>query len=428
LLGLFYILFFKYLKSQPKTNLMSLSGLLKPLSGLVLSLISISVFSQDRVCGFDHIHKRLVQNQDYRKSILENEQKVQQYLRRSSKTAATVYTIPVVVHVIHKGEAVGVGTNISDAQIQSAITAMTQHYRGILGTSVDAEIEFELANLDPNCNPTSGIERINGTSVAGYSANGLVTGGSGNEVAVKSLSRWSNNNYYNIWVVSEINNNGGGAGIQGFAYFPGAPAEIDGAVMLYNAFGYDPTLTLGYNLKSYTNLNTTATHELGHAFGLFHTFEGDDTNGDDVVDACPANGDCSLDGDMVCDTDPHQRTPSTCPSPATANPCNGGLPLGTIINNYMDYSSEACQDRFTTGQVERMRAYLEILRPGLITSLAKEDPYPYGTYADPAPACIPATGATGLSGAYAGIMNDAINNINFTSYDASTHGGYVDGT
>src|SRR5690606_23592856 len=106
---------------------------------------------------------------------------------------------------------------------------------------------------------------------------GLVTSGPGaNEQAVKDLSRWPNNRYYNIWIVSEIDSNNAGAGIQGFAYFPGAPSNIDGAVMLYNAFGYDPTMLLGYNLKSYTNRNTTATHEMGHALGLYHTFQGDD--------------------------------------------------------------------------------------------------------------------------------------------------------
>jgi len=392
-----------------------------------ICLLNHQAQAQAEPCAFDRIHTDLLRsNVAYKKAISLNEEKVSNRLSsEGSKILGTVYKIPVVVHVIHKGEAVGTGTNISDAQIQSALTSLTQYYRGALGSSVDTEIEFILARLDQSCNSTTGIVRVNGSGVSNYSTSGLVTGTGGNEQTIKDLSRWSPTKYYNIWIVSEINGNDGGAGIQGFAYFPGAPATLDGAVMLYNAFGYDPGSTLGYNLKSYTNRNTVATHELGHALGLYHSFQGDDANEDGVVDGCPANTSCTTEGDMVCDTDPHQRSVSNCPT--GSNTCTGSA-LGTIVNNYMDYSSQTCQNRFTAGQVARMRAFLEQTRVGLTSSMGANNVYPFPAYTAPVSAsCTPATSATGLSAIYAGLMNVGLNGSNFSSSYASGDGGYVNG-
>lgn len=398
----------------------------------LLCLIPVYCSYGQTDCGFDEIHKSLIStDSSYNKSItaLSNRLKQlnEQRLLAPNSPLAIVYRIPVVVHVVHRGEAVGAGSNISDAQIQSAITSLSQFYRGTLGSSPDAEIEFRLASLDPSCGPTNGIIRVNGNGVTSYSTDGLITGGAGNEVAVKNLSRWNNTSYYNIWIVSEINNNNGGGGIQGFAYFPGAPGTVDGAVMLYNAFGYDPTNTLGYNLKTATDENKTAIHELGHAFSLYHSFEGDDANSDGVADQCPANVSCTADGDEICDTEPHRRSPSNCP--AGANVC-GGM-LDNIVKNFMDYSSSACQDRFTAGQVTRMRDAIALYRPSLANSRGLNTASPVYPYTPPVGACGSPTGATGLSSDFAGIMNISINGRNFSSLtpridNAST--GYLNWT
>jgi len=380
---------------------------------LLVLLFGFNSFSQTD-CGFDKQHKSLLlTNAAYKANIQALNLRLQKMSdqRRLSPNSplATVYKIPVVVHVIHKGEAIGVGTNISEAQLQSAITSMTQFYRGTLGNSPDTEIEFELAKLSPTCAVTSGIVRIDGSSVPNYSTNGITTGGAGNETAVKNLSKWSNTDYYNIWIVSEIDNNNGGSGIQGFAYFPGASSAVDGAVIMYNSFGYDPTNTLGYNLKTYTDENKTLIHEMGHAFSLYHSFEGDDGNNDGVSDQCPANVTCLSEGDQVCDTDPHRRSLSNCPT--GANVC-GGM-IDNIAKNFMDYSSAACQDRFTSGQISRMRDAIALDRPTLISSLALNNTYPASPFTPPlAASCTPTTGATGLSGNFAGIIQ-----INITSRD-----------
>ena len=87
--------------------------------------------------------------------IEKSEAEIKQY-RLNQNKSSQVYNIPVVVHVLHKGEAVGTGTNISDAQINSAISHLNQVYRGQTANSpTDFGIQFSLAQQDPNCNASN---------------------------------------------------------------------------------------------------------------------------------------------------------------------------------------------------------------------------------------------------------------------------------
>jgi hypothetical protein len=391
---------------------------------LIFTLFFLKASAQD-MCGFDQRHQQLLKfDPEYKKAVTDAEKNIKDLLANKdfAKTHAEVYRIPVVVHVIHNGEPVGTGNNISDAQVQSAITSLTQFYRASLGSSVDAEVEFQLATLDPNCNPTTGINRIDGSAIPNYSTAGLTTGGGGNELTVKNLSRW-NYNYYNIWVVSEIDGNDGGGGIQGFAYFPGASRNFDGTVILASSFGYDPGGALGYGLKSYTNLNMTLVHEMGHAFNLYHTFQGDDPDNDNIT-TCPSNVTCTTDGDRVCDTDPHIRSNSDCVN--GTNACSGGNPNANFIHNYMDYSAEACKNNFTAGQVSRMRAAILANRPSLINSMGLNTVSPLSPYTPPIAADFtPAT--LDLTGIYAGVLNLTVNGRTVTTESAYYDNGYVNG-
>ena len=316
-------------------------------------------------CGSDKIHQRLLNNDPvYRQNFEDIQRRVEREIRTNPPPPgrAPILTVPVVFHIMHLGEAEGTGTNISHEQILSALASLNDAYGGLApytSSGVDMEIEFCLAAQDPLGNATNGVNRIDASGTSDYAANGLTTTGTNNEITIKALSRWSNADYYNIWVVTEIDGNNGGGGTQGFAYFPGASAPVDGTVILHNAMGFDPTAARCFNVKSFTNYNITLIHELGHAFGLFHTFQGD-ANGT----ACPANANCTTDGDRVCDTPPHEQS-NAC-LPGTNNLC--GTLRDNHIHNFMEYSSDDCQTEFTAGQKTRARAFLNGGRASLLTS------------------------------------------------------------
>ncbi len=336
--------------------------LMAAFSGFAQSSASTRPPSTAEQCKSAIIHNQLMfSDPAYKTRMLANEAVIQQILNNPMRGGGT-YTIPVVVHILHKGEAVGVGTNISDAQINSAIDNLNDCYGGIGSYPLDIGVQYELAKRDPFCAATTGIIRIDASGTSDYNANGIT---SANETTIKAISKWPNSEYYNIWIVSEIDNNGGGSGTQGYAYFPEASSSVDGAVILHNSFGYDPTGALGYNLKSYTRYNATTNHELGHAFNLYHTFEGDDANDDGVADQCPLNTTCGTQGDLCCDTEAHKRDDGDCG--ATGTTCSGES-IVTIVENIMAYSSDVCQVRFSSDQKLRMRAAISGTRGSLLTS------------------------------------------------------------
>lgn len=325
--------------------------------------------------------------------------------------------IPVVVHVIHTGQNVGVGANISDSQIIYAIEALNDRYRRTPGThggsnGVDTEIQFVLAKRDPDCNSTNGIVRVNGSSVTDYSTEGITAGqGSGaDELDVKALSRWPATDYMNVWVVTEIENNNGGFGIQGYAYFPGVSALYDGIVVMHSSFGVNGTV------NSWNNLNRTFTHEVGHYLNLYHTFEGDNSGNN-----CPSitNGCGSGSGDCCSDTEPHIRAASNCPT--GTNGCTSQA-WDSVQNNFMNYSSQTCAVMFTEDQSDRMRATLFGPRHSLLSSLGTEAP---SASVVANAACSPNT--TNLTNGFGmGIQNVTFENIDVTSSWAVPDGGYVD--
>ncbi|MEN9640765.1 MAG: hypothetical protein RLZZ262_2634 [Bacteroidota bacterium] len=305
-------------------------------------------------CASDHLNDSLmIHNQGFSRSYFYMEQKLAQMsaLNEADRTN-DIYSIPVVVHIIHEGEPYGTGSNISDEQIFSAIEALNEDFRHMAGTNgygdgPDIGIEFCLAARTPTGTATNGILRVNGSSVTNYSTMGIeASGGNGaDEAAVKALSTWPRDQYMNIWVVNEIENNDAGNGIQGYAYFP-FNSPLDGIVILHNAFG-----TVG-NVKSNTDMNRTLTHEVGHFFGLYHTFH--DTS------SCTGESSCSTQGDRVCDT------PVTIQSASCTNPACSGTQQ---VENYMDYTPETCQNMFSEGQKLRMRTTLETQRTTLLSSL-----------------------------------------------------------
>lgn len=264
--------------------------------------------------------------------------------RENLRAAGGVITIPVVVHVVYKDQT----QNISDAQIFSQIDVLNADYRRMNADTAntraefdslaaDMQIEFCLATVDPDGNPTTGITR---TETAG----GTLFGFFGPTDDVKSpatggVSAWPRDEYLNIWVCDLF------PIILGYAQFPGEADSTDGVVIGYNYFGTTGTVSSPYDK------GRTTIHEVGHWLGLRHIW---------------GDGDCSAD-DFVSDTPLADASSSGCD--LQKNSCTDSpYDYNDMVENYMDYSEDGCMNMFTFGQRDRAMSFLNTDRLPLQSS------------------------------------------------------------
>lgn len=230
-----------------------------------------------------------------------------------------VITIPVVVHIVYNSST----ENLSVAQIQSQIDVLTNDFRRLnndadntWSQAADTEIEFCLATIDPDGNPTDGITRT-ATGKRSFRTNDDIK-----KSSKGGKDAWPAGDYMNMWVGDIAN------GILGYAQFPGGPAATDGIVVDYAYFGTIGTATAPFDL------GRTATHEVGHWLNLRHIW---------------GDGPCGTD-DFVSDTPESDGPNYGC---ATGHVSCGSTDM---VENYMDYSDDACMNLFTSGQKSRMLA------------------------------------------------------------------------
>ncbi|HQZ25729.1 MAG TPA: T9SS type A sorting domain-containing protein [Flavobacterium sp.] len=268
--------------------------------------------------------------------------------KANSKTAATIITIPVVVHVVHSGQAIGTAPNTTDAQIQSQITVLNQDFRKLLGTpgynenpvGADVEIEFVLAKQDPNGNPTNGIDRVNFTQPS-WSEYEI-------ETILKPNTIWDPASYLNMWSLKFTDNT-----LLGYAQFPdgsslgglsasGGPANTDGVVSSYDVFG-SSDFGGSFLLAPPYNKGRTMTHEVGHWLGLLHIW-GDGGSRDSNTKDCNASDFCDDTPISGWENYDCLTTYDSCPTD----------PGSDMTENYMDYTNDECMNIFTQNQKDRI--------------------------------------------------------------------------
>jgi len=284
-----------------------------------------------------------------------------------------IMQIPVVVHVVHWGEPLGTGGNISDEQIYSQIEVLNEDFQRKNADTVNTQaefishagrlpVEFVLARQTESGEPTTGIIRVKGPKPY-YD---IIYQ---DRQALSAASHWNPDIYLNIWVTNLRST------FLGFAQFPDYeypglgdqpnadnPAT-DGVVVDYKVFGSAAKIP-NSGLDAPYNLGRTTTHEVGHFFGLRHVWG-------DVTISC--NG-----KDYVDDTPPSNRDYGGSCIPFNHESCN----TNDMYENFLYYTLDACMNTFSAGQAERMQLIMENAprRFTLINSIGTQ--YPGAKFTD----------------------------------------------
>ncbi|MBA3682953.1 MAG: T9SS type A sorting domain-containing protein [Bacteroidetes bacterium] len=328
------------------------------------------------------------------------QQLVTQYLQQNPEQAKAMansatmsgYSIPVIMHVIHGGQAVGTYPNLAQAQLVSQVTVLDNDFSGIgqnIGNypatafqnyatnaliapaSKDASLRIAIANCNINfCLATKdtlgnilaepGIHRVNYNSLpatANPSKDPAATNYNTQTLFVNFMNSyikpntiWNVGKYLNIWVTDRQN----ATGLLGYATFPplsglsGIPGGVgtatsDGFWSWARSFG-SSTIFPGGTYAAPYDKGRTCTHEIGHWLGLRHIW-GD---GNCVTDYCN-------------DTPPANASNGGSPAyPLDANSCSSASPPnganGEMFMNFMDYTDDLAMYMFTSDQ--RLRAHV----------------------------------------------------------------------
>ncbi len=304
---------------------------------IMLSLCFSSAVIGQGHCGHNEMTELLIKQDP---SMLEEVQRFEAerpILAAQNGISRMGKIIPVVVHVIHSGESVGSGSNVSATRIQSQIDILNADFQRLnadanqtpsnfQSVASNTGIEFGLAAIDESGNPTTGITRHLYPNIPDTDFI---------ENTIKPATNWDPLNYLNVWVVNIPSST-----IIGYSYLPTQTmvgSDRDGLVVTVDKFGY---------INS-NNRGRTATHEIGHYLGLQHMWGANDNQGNPIG--------CGSD-DGISDTPNSDGPYFGCPT--------GGFSCNStdMFMNYMDYTEDYCMNLFTNGQSSVMNGILDGIR------------------------------------------------------------------
>lgn len=257
------------------------------------------------------------------------------------------YTIPVIFHIVHNGEAVSTSPNLSATLIGEQLLQLNKDFgnqaNSPYAVATATGIQFVLAQKDPfnNVLAEPGIDRVDRNT---YVWNSYTNGWSTSYVdgTVKPATTWDATKYLNVWIIPNLVN--GTTAILGYSTFPATStlsglnnfenSNTAGIVILTSTVGstYFPNNCNGYGQGK------TLAHEAGHFFGLRHIW-----------------GDADCGNDFCNDTPVHFEENSGVPTHPKSNSC--GTP-DEMFENYMDYSDDIILNTFTANQVDRMQTVM----------------------------------------------------------------------
>lgn len=321
-------------------------------------------------CGHDEAERRLLEKypqtarfkaefqQEVKNYITNNYQSINNQRSFSKDTFTKIY-VPVVFHILHDN---GNG-NVTDAQVYQEMQNINEYWSANNWDLSDLvpywkdsakignmAVEFRLAHIDPQGNPTTGIERINTfTTIVGTDEN--------------KINQWNHEKYVNIWICNKMSSDHAQAAA--YAYKPATAcdpslnhngmAERDGVLSVSSYVGFPTT----------ADDRTTLAHELGHIMNLDHVWGGSNNpevacGDDDVEDTPPtkgyAPGHCYLTKSVIWQRD------SACWADVNYHGWNNLATrdnnLVSNVQNIMEYSY--CSVNFTHGQAQRVRAALDL--------------------------------------------------------------------